>query len=158
MENTRLIIIKSHTPQEKIDEAYGLVSKLFRDLIMEYYNNKRLLISEAINRAGCPNPDVMKNFILTGEKNPTGKDLERLLYHTDLTQTFAKRMPILVGSEVDYWEAIVGTNVTPSGEIVDVDASKLPPSFDRLAKSVLSKTTWFYIQATERYLKEQGLR
>jgi len=162
MGDSQPIVIKSHTLQPEIDRAYQSMCDTYRDLVIGYCGHHRVRLSEVIENSGCPNPELIHRFVLGSVMAATGKDLERLLSHVGLVQTFAEEVPITIGSEVNYWGAMCGTtihNEAPWHNEVDEETTahkagtEVPGEFDKIAKRVLSRTTWFYLESTKRYLR-----
>ena len=149
------IIIKSHSSQEQVDKAYRIMCDKYRDLIIEYCSDKKISLVDLVNEAQCHNPDRIKKFVLSRGNIITGKDLDRLLCYTNLSQRFAEEVPVIIGSEIIYPEAICGTSVDEIGETAHREATEMPEAFDRLAKKIISRTMWFYVQATERFLSDR---
>ncbi len=155
MPDAQTIFIKDHSSQKQIDRAYDVMCAKYSELILEYCIEHQGLLTEIIDCTGCKYPDNVFEFIIRGEGQPTGRDLERLLSYTGLSQRFAEEVQVVIGSEVDYPTVLCGTSVNSGDETTHRDGSEVPERLDRLARLVLSKTDWFYYQASKRYVRQQ---
>ena len=125
-----LIINDDATEAEK-DSAYDAMTEEYKGFVRAYCKIGGIQVRDLVQKAGCPHPEVMLNFLDNGNLVPTGKDLELLLSHIGLQQRFAEDVPVKF----------------------------IPESTDKIS-NIIGKISWFYMESARRAItqEDQGLQ
>lgn len=140
----RIIIINKRSSDANLERAYSEMVGTYRKLINQYVSNSRQEIETLLSEAGCSDRNTMARFLKGENVAPTGKDLERLLSYTKLQNQFVGAVPVRMSKRV--------INPQPL-----TDVSDLSLEIQRKIAKILSTTTWFYSEASNRFIANSPL-
>lgn len=142
------ILVEKDSSPEEIETAYQAIAFGYRTVVFDYVRRQNIQsVSELAREAGCSHPELIEQFIKDASVAPPSKDLDYFIGKAGGHDAWLSQIRyVQIHASVIHPE--------PANYPRTIYSQRRRLLIDFAIREALAKMTWFYLESSERFLRQ----